>query len=214
MIYHLNQALEYNDKAITLLAEELIPTIISFDKHLARTDTIAHHQIKSLFKSILTKSVDTIAQGKGTREYLNIALDEIRRKEKDLPAVMPSTRKDYLDRNSDFWVDYEVQNLAQMAQIEASVYEEVNDALQSNYQSLVQLCDNLNVGLTPLVLRLDASFKDDPDVETQAFIRDILRMSLEITTYTTQVGRCINSRLNPNASVHTKKVRPKLKANA
>lgn len=214
MLYHLNQALELNNQAITLLSEEMIPTVISFDKYLARTDTIAHHQSKSLFKSLLTKSVDKLAQAKGTRNYINVALNEIRRKAEALPAVMPSTRKEYLDRSSDFWFDYESKRIAQIAQIEASMHDKVNDALQSNFQSLVQLADDLNVGLTVQVLKLESFFKDEPDANTQAFVNDILRMSLEITTYTIQTGRQINSRLNPKASVHTKKVGNKAKANA
>lgn len=90
----------------------------------------------------------------------------------------------------------------------------INDALQSNYQTLTLLTDpyKFNAKVLELQSYVMDMCKDRTDSEYLKIndaIHRILCLSLDISTQATYTGRCLNGVLNPSASVHTKQPRIK-----
>lgn len=90
----------------------------------------------------------------------------------------------------------------------------INDALQSNYQTLTLLTDpyRFNAQVLELQSYVMDMCKDRADSEYLKIndaIHRILCLSLDITTQATYTGRCLNGVLAKNASIHTKQPRVK-----
>ena len=226
MLFYVERALDSNKTALTLLAKCLIPALFNLESFLLKfheggtTDTEKCNYSKKLIRDIISKSLDLEAQVKGTEGYIEWIFDDYAQKLVEIPSNPPNpTRQELNDKSSPWWDKLSAYENAHNALMKTYYPERVNDALQSNFQSMIHLTDDCS-GLNLCVLELEAFILKafwnedsglDNYIRSREFIRKIISLSLAITTHVAYTGRCLNSNLNPSASAHTKKGREPIK---
>ncbi len=225
MLFYVERALDSNKTALTLLAECLIPAVFNLESFLLKfheggtTDTEKCNYSKKLIRDIISKSLDVEAQAKGTEGYIEWIFDDYAKKAVDIPSYpVNTTRQEMNDMYSPWWDKFRDYEAAHKALAKTYYPERVNDALQSNFRVMIKLT-NLG-GLNRVILELEEfilkTFRNENSglenyIRSREFIRKIISLSLEITTHVVYTGRCLNSKLNPSASAHTKKGREPMK---
>jgi hypothetical protein len=165
MLYQVAFALDNTKKAITLLTEDFIPKVFRLEAFLLKTDGDKYNQSKVIFSDIIGKSLDLEAQTKGTESYIEWIFDDYAKKAANIPDYpLNPTHIEFNDMYSPWWDKFRVSEEAHIALVKTYYPERVNDALQSNFRSMIHLTDDCS-GLNVNVLKLEAfilkTFRDE-----------------------------------------------------